>query len=276
MVGQKIASVERLSSPMKTERLNAIRRHLYAHGPSTIQDLAEAVGTSLATLRRDLTTLEDEGIIDRVHGGARLAEGSTVEVAFEHRENHNLEAKRAIANTVFELLKPHTTVFFDASTTVLQLVRRLRIDPVPVTVFTNGLSVAQALLDVPRVRVMTLGGQVRNENASIIGPHAEAMLDRLWFDQLFLGAGAINQDGTIYSVDLAEASLNAKMLARSTDRHLLVDSSKFGTIATYAVAPVTAATHVISDSALPIEWRQRLQNLAVNLILASAEAGEAT
>jgi DeoR/GlpR family transcriptional regulator of sugar metabolism len=258
---------------MKTERLNAIRRHLYAHGPSTIQGLADAVGTSLATLRRDLATLEEEGIVDRVHGGARLAEGSTVEVAFEHRESHNLNAKRAIANSAFGLLKPHTTVFFDASTTVLQLVRRLRIDPTPVTVFTNGLSVAHALLNVPRVRVMTLGGQVRNENASIVGPHAEAMLERLWFDQLFLGAGAINQDGTIYSVDLAEANLNAKMLARSTERHLLVDSSKFGAIATYAVAPVSSATHVISDAALSPDWRQRLQNLGVTLTLPSADEG---
>ena len=256
---------------MKTERLNAIRRHLYAHGPSTIQGLAGAVGTSLATLRRDLAALEEEGIVDRVHGGARLAEGSTVEVAFEHRESHNLDAKRAIADNAFGLLKPHTTVFLDASTTVLQLVRRLRIDPVPVTVFTNGLSVAQALLNVPRVRVMALGGQVRNENASIVGPHAEAMLDRLWFDQLFLGAGAVNQDGTIYSVDLAEANLNAKMLARSTERHLLVDSSKFGAIATYAVAAVSSVTHVISDAALSPEWHQRLQNLGVSLTLASTD-----
>jgi DeoR/GlpR family transcriptional regulator of sugar metabolism len=256
---------------MKTDRINAIRRHLYTHGPSTIQGLSAAVGTSVATLRRDLTTLEEEGVIDRVHGGARLAEGSTVEAAFDHRENHNLEAKRGIANCAFGLLRPHTTIFFDASTTVLQLVRRLRIDPLPVTVFTNGLSVAQALLNVPKVRVMILGGQIRNENASIVGPHAESMLDRIWIDQLFLGAGAISQDGTIYSVDLAEASLNAKMLARSAERHLLVDSSKFGSIATYAVASVGPATHVVTDIALSPEWQQRLKTFGANLTLAAAD-----
>jgi DeoR/GlpR family transcriptional regulator of sugar metabolism len=259
---------------MKTERLNAIRRHLYTHGPSSIQDLVRSIGTSVATLRRDLATLEDEGVVDRLHGGAQLAEGSTVEVAFEHREGHNLEGKRAIADHAFAGLKPHTTVFLDASTTVLQLVRRLRIDPVPVTVFTNGISVAQALLNVPRVRVMMLGGQVRNENASIVGPQAEAMLDRLWFDQLFLGAGAIGEDGTIYSIDVAEASLNAKMLARSEERYLLVDSSKFSSIATYAVAPVQSVTHIVSDVGLTQEWRQRLKNLGVDVTLAAGASNE--
>lgn len=257
---------------MKTERLNAIRHHLYAHGPSEIGGLARAIGTSVATLRRDLTTLEEQGIVDRVRGGARLAEGSTVEVAFEHRESRNLDAKRAIASCAFELLRPHTTTFFDASTTVLQLVRRLRIDPIPLTVFTNGLAVAQALLNVPRVRVMLLGGEVRNENASIVGPQAESMLERLWFDQLFLGAGAINQDGTIYGVHVGEASLNAKMLARSAERFILADSSKFGSIATYSVAPVGPATHVITDAELSPEWQQRLKNFGTPLTLATTTA----
>ena len=70
---------------MKVGRLDAIRSHLYANGPSTIQAIADAVGASLATIRRDLQVLEDEGAIDRVHGGARIAEGSSVEVAFQQR-----------------------------------------------------------------------------------------------------------------------------------------------------------------------------------------------
>ena len=75
---------------MKVERLDAIRSHLYAHGFSTIQSLADSVGASLATIRRDLQVLEREGAIDRVHGGARIAEGSSVEVAFQERAKRNL------------------------------------------------------------------------------------------------------------------------------------------------------------------------------------------
>ena len=163
---------------MQGERLDAIRSHLYANGFSTIQSLADSVGASLATIRRDLQVLEREGLIDRVHGGARIAEGSSVEVAFQERAKRNLVAKRAIAAAAYELLAPHATVFLDAGTTVLQLSRLIRINPLPLRIFTNGLAVAQEFLNVPDLEVAVLGGQLRSENASLVGPQAEAMRTR--------------------------------------------------------------------------------------------------
>ena len=103
-------------------------------------------------------------------------------------------------------------MFLDAGTTVLQLARLIRINPLPLRIFTNGLAVAQEFLNVPDLEVAILGGQLRSENASLVGPQAEAMLESLWFDQLFLGASAIGPDGAIYSVDSAEASFNKCML----------------------------------------------------------------
>jgi DeoR family fructose operon transcriptional repressor len=254
---------------MKDDRLSTIRHFLYVNGTSSINDLANATGASLATLRRDLGILEEEGMIDRVHGGARLAAGSNIEVGFSDRENENLEAKRAIADAAYRMLKPHSTLFLDAGTTVLQLARRLRIEPLPLMVFTNGLAVAQALLNTPKVKVTILGGQLRNENASIVGPLAEAMLDRLWFDQLFLGASAINEDGAIYSIDLSEATINARMLSRSAQRLVLADHSKFARAATYLVAPLSACTHIVTDADITPEWGQRIKNIGVNLTISS-------
>src|SRR4051812_41599268 len=131
---------------MQVGRLDAIRSHLYAHGFSSIQALADSVGASLATIRRDLQVLEQDGAIDRVHGGARIAEGSSVEVAFQERAKRNLGAKRAIAAAAYARLAPHATIFLDAGTTVLQLARLIRLNPMPLRIFTNGLPVAQELL----------------------------------------------------------------------------------------------------------------------------------
>ncbi|MBZ9937979.1 DeoR/GlpR family DNA-binding transcription regulator [Mesorhizobium sp. BR1-1-16] len=259
---------------MKVGRLDAIRSHLYANGPSTIQAIADAVGASLATVRRDLQILEDEGAIDRVHGGARIAEGSSVEVAFQERANQNLAAKRALAGACYAALKPHGSVFLDAGTTVLQLAKLMRVNPIPQRVFTNGLAVAQELLDVPKLQVVVLGGQLRSENASLVGPQAEAMLDGLWFDQLFLGASAIGEDGAIYSIDAAEASLNAHMLTRSAARFVVADASKFGTMSTYKVAPLSGADTIVTDSALTPVWRRRLGELGVRSLIVDP-AGEA-
>ncbi|MDT3379798.1 DeoR/GlpR family DNA-binding transcription regulator [Labrys neptuniae] len=257
----------------KLERLDAIRGHLYTHGPSTIQALADAAGASLATIRRDLQILEEQGIIDRAHGGARIAEGSSVEVAFSAREGRNLAAKRALAAAAYEKLAPHATIFLDAGTTVRQLARLLRINPIPMTVFTNGLLVAQELLDVPKLRVVVIGGQLRNENASLVGPEAEAMLERLWFDQLFLGVSAIGPDATIYSVDSAEASLNARMLKRAEKRFIVTDSSKFGVMSTYAVAPLAPSISIMTDASLSSDWQTQLHEVGVPLTLVDVPAG---
>ena len=112
---------------------------------------------------------------------------------------------------------------------MLQLARLIRINPLPLRIFTNGLAVAQEFLNISDLEVVLLGGQLRSENASLVGPQAEAMLESIWFDQLFLGASAIGPDGAIYSVDSAEANLNRCMLTRSAHRFVLADSSKFGT-----------------------------------------------
>jgi DeoR/GlpR family transcriptional regulator of sugar metabolism len=260
------------SGGLKVERLDAIRSHLYAHGFSSIQALADSVGASLATIRRDLNVLEREGAIDRVHGGARIAEGSSVEVAFQERAKQHLAEKRALAAAAYKLLTPHATVFLDAGTTVLQLARLIRVNPLPLRIFTNGLAVAQEFLNVPNLEVAILGGQLRSENASLVGPQAEAMIEGLWFDQLFLGVSAIGPDCAIYSVDSAEASLNGRMLPRSAQRFVLADSSKFGTMATYRVAPLTAATKVVTDAKLPSEWRGRLADMGIDLAIADIEA----
>ena len=147
-------------------------------------------------------------------------------------------------------------------TTVLQLARLIRVNPLPLRIFTNGLAVAQEFLNVPNLDVSILGGQLRSENVSLVGPQAEVMLESLWFDQLFLGASAIAPDGAIYSVDSAEASLNAHMLPRSAQSFVVADSSKFGTMATYRVAPATTA-RVMTDSNLSAEWRSRLAELKI-------------
>ncbi len=254
----------------KAERLDAIRSHLYANGFSTIQSLANSIGASLATIRRDLQILERAGAIDRVHGGARIAEGSSVELAFQERAKRNISAKRAIATAAYRLLAPRTSIFLDAGTTVLQLARLIRVNPLPLRIFTNGLAVAQEFLNISNLEVVLLGGQLRSENASLVGPQAETMLESIWFDQLFLGASAIGPDNAIYSVDSAEASLNQRMLTRSAERYVLADSSKFGAMATYKVASLASSACVITDAGLSARWRSQLDEAGIETTIADA------
>ena len=248
---------------MRSERVSKIQQHLYTSGFANVQELAEATGASIVTIRRDLQRLEDEGVVTRTHGGARLAEASGPEVAFQSRVQKHLNAKRAIAEVAYGLLRPHTTIFLDAGTTVLQLARRLRLEPLPITVFTNGLAVAQELVNVETLSVNLLGGQLRNENLSMVGPYAELLLSEFWFDQLYLGTSAVREDAQMYTHGPAEASLNRAMIGRSAQVIVLADSSKFLGSAPYAVAPVTAIQTMITDNRLDPLWKARLAELNV-------------
>jgi DeoR/GlpR family transcriptional regulator of sugar metabolism len=253
---------------MKIDRATAIRQHLFAKGYSSISEIAEAVGASEPTVRRDLVVLEAEGAIIRTHGGAQIAEASGAEVAFESREQINLPAKRAIGEAAYQMLRPDTAVFLDAGTTVLQLARRLRLNPMPLRLFTNCLPVAQLLMPVAGVSVTLLGGTLRPQNASMVGMLAEDALDKLWFDQLFLGVGAIAPDGAIYSADEQEARINMRMLARTDAPIVLADADKFGRQLTYQVARLVAGTRIITESRLEVAWRQRLGEFGCDVTLA--------
>lgn len=242
---------------MKPDRMSAIRHHLFGHGFASVADIARALQVSEPTVRRDLTLMEAAGEVTRRHGGAQIAQGSGAEVAFEAREQIALAQKRAIGVAAYQMLQPDTAVFLDAGTTVLQLARRLRMNPLRLRVFTNCLAVAQMLMAAPGVAVTLLGGVVRMQNASVVGPMAEDALTRLWFDQVFLGVGGVSVAGEIWSADEQEARLNTAMLARTGQRIILADTGKFGRQLTYLVGSVAGA-QVVVDGTLGPEWGARL------------------
>jgi len=256
-------------------RISAIRQHLFREGFSSVQQIAEEVGASVATIRRDLLVLEAEGAIARSHGGARISESAGGEVAFEVREQHNLAAKRAIGDAAFKMIAPHSAIFLDAGTTVLQVARRIRLNPMPLSVFTNCLTVAQVLMDVRELKVTLLGGNLRPENVSMVGSFTGEMLDRLWFDRLFLGTGAIAEDCCLYSLNEEEARLNEKMLSRTALKTLLVDSSKFSHRLTYMVARLSAEIGVITDAGITPAWQNRLRDIGCEFQTVPGAAGEA-
>ncbi|PJI91870.1 DeoR family transcriptional regulator [Yoonia maricola] len=250
---------------MKTDRATAIRQTLFSNGHMSIPEIAEAVGASEPTVRRDLAALELDGAITRTHGGAQIADASATEIEFESREQINLEAKRAIGEAAYAQLRPGSVVFLDAGTTVLQLARLIRLRPMALSVFTNCLPVAQMLMPLQEVSVALLGGTLRMQNASMVGPLAEAALDQLWFDQLFLGATAIAPDLSIYSTNENEARLNRLMLGRAEQSIVLTDSSKLGARATHRVMPLDSRMSIITDAGAATDWTAKIAETGAGL-----------
>lgn len=257
---------------LASDRLMQIRHYLYLNGMTGVHDLAREVDASLATIRRDLQRLEKQGIISRTHGGAALADSVDREVAFETRESQALDHKRAIADAAFQRLKRGSAVFFDAGTTVLQLARRLRIDPMPLTVFSNNITVSETLSGIEGVEMILLGGRLRHANRSLVGILAEQAIENLWFDQVFLGTSAVQSDGTISTPDSEEATLNAAMMRRTEECFLLTDSTKFGRRSTYRVGHLDQVSCVFTDTELDDAQALALREHGHTIVLSSHSA----
>lgn len=249
-------------------RQNEIRDYLFDQGETPVHELADAVGASLATLRRDLTEMEKTGLVERTHGAARIANSGQQEAAFAHRETANLAAKRAIANAAFELVTPGSMIFLDAGTTVLQLARRIMLARIPITLVTNGLVLARELAQAPEVNLIVLGGRLRAENMSTTGPGAMAMLETFWFDHLFLGASAISKDGWLSSFDAEEAQLNQHMTQRAGSVSVLADHSKFASRAAYSVLKLDHHQRLVTDARLVGEFADYANQVGLEITVA--------
>ncbi|WP_380058305.1 DeoR/GlpR family DNA-binding transcription regulator [Falsihalocynthiibacter sp. SS001] len=254
---------------MATDRHSELLSMLLERGQLPVQELAEALNASIATVRRDLIELEKLGRIERLHGSARIATAAHKEVAFASRELVNLPAKRAIAVRAAQELKPDASVFLDSSTTVLQLARHIAALDRSTRVFTNSLGVAQELSPFTHIETTLIGGRIRPENLSLVGPITRDALENLWVDQLFLGATAIDDEGCLSSLDPDEAAINSLMIRRAERAFILADQSKFSTRATHSVARLAQNQTIIADAPAPLALRKYARSCNLTIISAS-------
>jgi DeoR family transcriptional regulator of aga operon len=134
-------------------------------------------------------------------------------------------------------------------------------------VITNALNIAMELSALPAVRVMMLGGLLRQTSYSLAGPDAEQALSRLSADRLFLGVDGLDPDVGVTTPDPLEASLNALMIRVSRQTVAVLDASKFGQRSLSVIAPVSSLGLVISDNAAPAEYIQALEAQGVKTLL---------
>lgn len=198
---------------------------LLRSGIDGVETLAERVGVSASTVRRDLATLQGEGRIARTYGGA-LVRDVFHERSFGESAQLFAAAKAGIASAAAGLVPAEASVFVDAGTTCLALARVLA-DRGPLTVATRGLEAALLLARAPEVRVIMVGGQVQPLSHGVAGALSEVALGRLAFDVAFLGADTLHPDRGLGEPTVEETYVKELVAGRSGRVVVLADSSKF-------------------------------------------------
>lgn len=192
----------------------------------SVSDLSDTFGVSVATIRRDLADLQDRRLVTRTYGGAALQHRPSTELTMRERLSAHADAKRAIGRAAAKLIEDGDLIIFDSGSTTEQIAAAL--GNRPVSAITNGLMVANQLVSNDQVEVTMLGGALRGFNATITGPDAESMLNRVHATYAFVGTDAVDPLRGITSRTYAQARLKAAMIGNAQRTYVVADSSKLG------------------------------------------------
>ena len=204
-------------------RHELILRAVRSAGSATISGLADSLGVSIATVRRDLVLLDEEGLLKRVYGGA--APVADRDEPFDDVAAVRADEKDAIARRCAELVKDGETVLLDIGTTAHRVARQLR--GRTLTVITSSLAVVDELQGEESVQLVLLGGVLRRDYRSLIGFLTEDNLRQVHADRLFLGTSGVRPDGQVMDTTVVEVPVKRAMIAASDHVVLVADVGKF-------------------------------------------------
>ena len=247
------------------ERRRRICELVRAEGRVTVEELALRFGISQVTIRADLASLESAGAVTRTHGGAlNVQDDQPLDVKLlQHRSE-----KLRIAEAAAALIQDGETIILDSGTTTAEIARRIRtLELRSINVITNALNIAALLIDTPSVRLIMPGGILRRESNSLSGPMAEAALGALQADRLYLGADGLDPKIGVMTPHLAEAELNAKMIAISRQVVVVADSSKLMRRNVSLIARVEQLHMLITDAAARPDAVHELRERGIEVCL---------
>jgi DeoR family transcriptional regulator of aga operon len=247
------------------ERRRLIVQLVEQQGRATVEELANKFSTSAVTIRADLEALARNSAITRSHGGALPATNDT---PLNIKETRWHAQKLRIGQAAAKMIQDGETIILDSGSTTVEIARQIRqMKFESLTVITNALNIAMELTGMPQIRVMMLGGLLRQTSYSLVGPDAEQALAKLSADRLFLGVDGLDPEVGVTTPDPLEAALNALMIRVSRQTIAVLDASKLGQRSLSVITPVKHLDMVISDSSAPAETVEALSAAGVQVVL---------
>ena len=233
-----------LKNEREREIINMLKE---AGGFITVKELCKKLYASESSIRRDLATLENSGIIKKTYGGAEFITNFANVATFNQRTHHNVAQKKIMAKKAAALIKEGHTIFLDQSTTALYLAKEIA-SKGGVTVVTNNVEIIY-LLTNSSVRTISSGGMLSTDNRMcLVGTDAQYIFQNIYADFVFFSAKSVDSDGTISDCDREEVSVRGTMLANAAKKVFLCDSEKFFTRSAYRQCSLQNIDYMISES----------------------------
>lgn len=251
------------------ERRQAILSIVNIRSSVRVGELADRLGVSDVTIRKDLSALEEMGLVVRTHGGVVPAERSDEHTVLRAKKLRNEETKCRLVRAARKLVANGETIFVDAGSTCALLAPLIA--DMDLRVVTNSLDVMVALAETPGIVLHSTGGNYRKGAGSFIGPFAEEMIGRMNFDHAFLGTAGLSWEGRFSSQNIIEAQSKRAVLSVSRTSVVLCDAGKIGQDAFAVFATAGDIDILITD--LDRTGVDRLERTGLHVIPPDAETG---
>ena len=242
---------------MEQEKLDEIKHILSVKRTASVNELAEKLYVSTATVRRALNILEKDGVLKRTHGGAVRVKNPDDESAFNARLLLNQPLKKRVAAAASVLLKDHATIFMDSSSTVGCVVPFLE-DFDRLTVVTNGIRTALWLSQLKNVNVSIACGEVKNFGNSVLGSRTLDWIRTMSFDYALVSTSGVSAGGWFTDANADQCEIKKYLLKNAGKTVVLADSSKFYKTCLYKTFPCDAPDYVVTDQLPDGDFAEKL------------------
>ena len=248
-----------------TTRRKSILKLLEEQGKVRVSELSRMFQISEVTIRNDLTALENEGLLDRVHGGAVSTNKAYYTMGFNERIDQYVSEKQRIAKAALEMIQPNDTIMINSGTTTYFIARELK-QLKSLTVVTNSLAVTQELSTLPGFNVVLLGGNYNPQYQFTYGEDAVQQLKRYKTDKLFLSADGVDSTCGLTTHHYQEADVSRAMLERVNQTIIVADYSKIGRENFANIAPIDCVDKLITNSTADREELDILREKGVEIV----------
>ena len=232
-------------------RSEQILQELLRDGEVSVDSLASHFSVSAATIRRDLSELERQGLLKRNHGGAEpvapmLYEPFRPLSSFQEQEQKCAAEKRQIGLTGASLISDGETIAIGAGTTTTHLARCIR-HRKGITIITNAINIAMELSHLPEIKVSMTGGSLSGDWFALVGDLAQRNVGEVFIDKAFIGVDGAHAEHGLTTNYPDQAAIHRAMMRQAHQRIVLADHRKIGTVGRSVIWPTVDLDKLITD-----------------------------
>ena len=251
------------------ERLNLELELIEKSHFLSIKQLAEELGVSQMTIRRDLSKLEKMDSVRIVYGGVTPANTSPIDdlnYSLESEQNKNIELKRAITQRAIQFLEPNDVIFLDSGTTIQMMAEQIPAN-VPYTIITPSFNTLEIITKLPECTVISTGGIYSKKSRVFYDLESVNSIKKYRANKAFIGATGYELELGLTCAYLEDAPIKQEMIRSSKFRILLIDSTKFGKVSTCMFTKINDFSAVVTDKGITDEYATQIRERGVDLIV---------